>query len=139
MATVSAARSPLSLFRSESEGMNTIPDPRSPSPASVYSRSSSHASVEHHPDLSNEVAALSTKLINAINHQTTLDDALQESQHNLDAARARIAQLERAAKEHEELISQGLLVKKAEVERQEGKWRADLNQERQKRAVAEKD
>ncbi|KAF2104951.1 Sec2p-domain-containing protein, partial [Rhizodiscina lignyota] len=127
--------------RAESEGMNTIPDPRSPSPASVYSRSSSHspASAEHHPDLSNEVAALSTKLINAINHQTTLDDALQETRHELDAARERIAQLEKAAREHSELISQGLLVKKEEVDRKEGRWRNDLNQEIQKREIAERD
>lgn len=133
MATVAMARSPLAMHRAESEGMNTIPDPRSPSPASVYSRSSSSPGVqEHHPDLNNEVAALSTKLINSINHQTTLDDALHDTRHELDAAREQIAHLEKAAREHAALVSQGLLVKKEEVDRKETRWRSLFDQEKQK-------
>ncbi|KAF2436591.1 Sec2p-domain-containing protein [Tothia fuscella] len=95
----------------DSEGMNTLPDPRSPSPSTPLSRSDSTASGQH-PDLSNEVQTLSIKLVNAINHQTNLDDSLQGTRHDLEIARQRIAQLELAAKKHQDLISGGLLVNK---------------------------
>jgi len=52
------------------------------------------ASPVHHPDLSEEVATLSTKLINAINHQTFLDDTLSATRHELEAAKERIRELE---------------------------------------------
>jgi Rab guanine nucleotide exchange factor SEC2 len=73
--------------------MNTIPDPRAPTPLSTSSRNNSTDS-NMHPDLSQEVATLSTKLINAINHQTNLDDSLQQTRHELDAAREKVAALE---------------------------------------------
>lgn len=58
---------------------------------------------------------LSTKLVNAINHQTNLDDSLQGARHELDIARQHIAQLEAATKKHEELIKGGLLLKREDV------------------------
>lgn len=132
------------LLRSESEGMNTIPDPRSPTPQSALSRNNS-ADSGMHPDLSEEVATLSTKLINAINHQTTLDDSLQHTRHELDqtrleleAARNRLARLETEVKEHEEQIAKGLLVEKEVYDKMEKQLLSELQEEKRRRMDAEK-
>ncbi|KAL9072104.1 MAG: hypothetical protein Q9157_005230, partial [Trypethelium eluteriae] len=134
MAAVQHPRSAPSYFhsRNTSSGLNTLPDPRSPSPSTLQ-RSDSH------PDLSNEVATLSTKLINAINHQTNLDDSLQSARAELDAARENIAQLEAANREHTKQSEQGLLVSRAEYDRMLAQLSKELNVERQSRATAEKD
>jgi hypothetical protein len=117
MAAAVAQTDPSRFFQQDSDAgaMNTLPDPRSPSPSTPLSRSDSTASGQH-PDLSNEIATLSTKLVNAINHQTNLDDTLQATRHELEIARQHIAQLEAATKKHQELISGGLLVSKGEVD-----------------------
>ena len=140
MTAVATPTSPTPLFRHQtpdSQTMNTIPDPRSPTPSSAISRTPSAGS-GHHPDLSDEVATLSTKLINAINLQTNLDDSLQATKHDLEVARERVAQLEAAAKEHEELISQGLLLRKEDVDKRETQMVKDLAEERRQRAEVEK-
>ncbi|KAF2467171.1 Sec2p-domain-containing protein [Lindgomyces ingoldianus] len=126
-----------SLFRSESEGMNTIPDPRSPTPQSALSRNGSTDS-SMHPDLSEEVATLSTKLVNAINHQTTLDDSLQQTRHELDAAREKLAQFETLVKQHEEMMERGLLVDKEVYDKMEKQLSGDLIEEKRRRVEAEK-
>jgi hypothetical protein len=115
MATAVAHQNASRFFNTDNDAMNTLPDPRSPSPSTPLSRSDSIASGQH-PDLSNELATLSTKLVNAINHQTSLDDALQAARHELDIARQHIAQLEAATKKHQDLISGGLLVTKDDVD-----------------------
>ncbi|ORY19685.1 hypothetical protein BCR34DRAFT_595152 [Clohesyomyces aquaticus] len=125
------------LFRSESEVMNTIPDPRSPTPLSAVSRNGSTDS-NIHPDLSDEVATLSTKLVNAINHQTTLDDSLQQTRHELDTARERLAQLESQVRQHEQMLEKGLLVEKETYDKMEKQLSTELNEERRRRIEAEK-
>lgn len=77
---------------------NTLPDPRPPSQADGPE---SPATVSKHPDMSSEVAALNDKLINAINHQTSLDDTLAQTRHDLELSKARIAQLEADIKARE--------------------------------------
>jgi len=136
-AAPTSPQTPSALFRSESEGMNTIPDPRAPTPNSALSRTGSTDSSSH-PDLSVEVAMLSTKLVNAINNQTTLDDSLQHTRHELEAARERIAQLEAAAKEHADMIDRGLLIDKAVYDKMETQLLSDLAEERKRRIEAEK-
>lgn len=138
MAAVMAPPNPSSLFRTDSEVMNTIPDPRAPSPASALSRSGSTDS-GHHPDLNNEVAALSTKLINAINYQTSLDDSLQATRHELEAARERLVQLETAAKEHAKMIEKGLLVKRDDYDNMESELRKGLAEERRQKGAVERE
>ncbi|KAK3044603.1 hypothetical protein LTS18_000830, partial [Coniosporium uncinatum] len=125
------------IFKPNSDPMNTLQDPRSPTPPTTLSRQPSGSDHTEHPDLSKEVATLSTKLINAINHQTSLDDSLQATRHELEAARAQIARLEAARKEHEALISQGLLLKKEVVDRTEAQLKGELAEERSQRAKAE--
>ncbi|EON66210.1 hypothetical protein W97_05603 [Coniosporium apollinis CBS 100218] len=138
MASVLPPPSPSTYFRAESEAMNTIPDPRTPSPHSEKSRHGSTDSA-HHPDLSNEVAMLSTKLVNAINYQTSLDDTLQATRHELEAAREQLARLEAAAKEHADMIAQGLLIRKANHDIAVNRLAHNLENEKQKTAVAEKE
>lgn len=129
----------LSLSHSHSDlhPLSTIPDPRSPDRTPSLSRRNS--SSQHHPDLSNEVANLSHKLITAINHQTNLDDTLSETRHELDAARDRLRQLEAQACEHDALLAEGVLVDRKQVEGTTMKLMADLEGERKRRATVEKD
>jgi predicted translin family RNA/ssDNA-binding protein len=122
-----------SNFDSDSDYLNTIPDPRTPSP-NPQRTSPAEDSEDQHPDLSNEVAMLSTKLINAINYQTNLDDSLQHTRHELEAARQRIAQLEQETQNHNSLVSSGALVNKAEVDT----LKQELTESQKQRDVAEK-
>jgi hypothetical protein len=119
----------------DSDGMNTISDPRIPTPKPPMSR---HGSTDSHPDFSQEVSTLSTKLINAINHQTMLDDSLQQTRHELDSARTRLAQLEQQVKLHETKVAKGFLVDKVIYEKMERQLTAELQDERKRRAEAEK-
>jgi septal ring factor EnvC (AmiA/AmiB activator) len=48
-------------------------------------------------NLNKEVAALSNKLISAINHQTQLDDSLATTKHELELSKAKIRQSEAEA------------------------------------------
>ncbi|KAF2146264.1 uncharacterized protein K452DRAFT_294842 [Aplosporella prunicola CBS 121167] len=126
------------LSHRDSGVLNTIPDPRTPSPNRGASRGSDVSSAAtHHPDLSNEVATLSTKLINAINHQTNLDDNLQATRHELEAARARIEQLEAAAEQHARQMR--LMIKKEEYDKMEKQLRKELDDERKLRLAADRE
>ncbi|KAK0725745.1 hypothetical protein B0H67DRAFT_139443 [Lasiosphaeris hirsuta] len=119
--------------------MSTIPDPRSRamSPANTDAALS-----PHHPDLDQEVATLSTKLINAINHQTTLDDNLSATRAELENARGRIRQLEQQVEEQREVLAGDVWVnrKTAEAEKavllarvaEEKKARVDMEQQKKK-------
>jgi len=90
-------------------------------------------------DLNREVAALSNKLISAINHQTKLDDSLSATKHELELSKARIRHLEATAKEHADLMASGLLVDKKEVESETQRLLTRLEEESQQRGQAEKD
>ena len=137
MAAVQHPKSAPSYFhaRNASSGLNTLPDPRSPSPSTVQR----NGTPDSHPDLSTEVAMLSTKLINAINHQTNLDDSLQSARAELEGAREKIAQLEAANREHTKQSEQGLVVSRAEYDRMLEQLSRELNVERQARTNVEKE
>lgn len=115
--------------------MSTIPDPRSRaiSPAD----DSGVATPNHHPDLNDEVATLSNKLINAINHQTILDDSLSAARHELDAARDRIRDLETQNASQREMLAGDVWVRKHTVEAEKKVWQAKIAVERQKRLDTE--
>lgn len=117
--------------------MSTIPDPRSRtmSPAN----DSGTASPSAHPDLNTEVATLSNKLINAINHQTNLDDTLSATRHELEEARERIRNLETENQDHAELLARGILIRKSVAEVEKSKLIATLAEERRQRAEIEKE
>ncbi|KAG8627029.1 hypothetical protein KVT40_004512 [Elsinoe batatas] len=116
----------------DSDFLNTLPDPRTPSPTP---RLRSPASEN---DLSGEVSMLSTKLINAINHSTNLDDSLQHVRVELEASRKRIEELEADAKKHAADIETGVLVKKAEVDEQIQQLRTELEEARREREASDR-
>jgi Rab guanine nucleotide exchange factor SEC2 len=118
----------------ESDGINTIPDPRSATPQPTHSRRDSNDS---HPDFSQEVSTLSTKLINAINHSTMLDDSLQQARHELEAAKEKLTLLEAQVREHENKVAKGLLVEKVVYDKMEKQLMSELKEERKRRAQAE--
>ncbi|KAF1841378.1 uncharacterized protein K460DRAFT_379468 [Cucurbitaria berberidis CBS 394.84] len=120
--------------QSESDGMNTIPDPR----AATRPPLSRNDTSDSHPDFSQEVSTLSTKLINAINHSTMLDDSLQQTRHELEAAREHLVRLENQVREHEAKLSRGLLVEKVVYDKMERQMSSELQEERKRRADAEK-
>jgi Rab guanine nucleotide exchange factor SEC2 len=114
------------------ESLSTLPDPRNLS-SSDLSRTGSLS--PRHPDLSDEVAKLSDKLINAINHQTTLEDSLAQTRYELEASRARVQKLESEARAQEEKLTAGLLLPKAEVENEKAQLMANLADERKQKGV----
>lgn len=128
---------PVSRSHQDPDSLSTLPDPRSAQSSPDVSRSNS-ASL-HHPDLSSEVAALSNKLINAINHQTNLDDTLSATRHELAASQLRVQQLEAALQEHKNLVINGVLVRKTDVEDKTVKLMANLADEKKQRGAVEKD
>lgn len=71
----------------------------------------------HGTDLNREVAALSNKLISAINHQTKLDDSLSATKHELDLSKTQIRQLESE--------TQRLLTRLSEESQQRGQAEKD--------------
>lgn len=85
------------------------------------------------------MATLSNKLINAINHQTSLDDTLSATRHELERARERIKQLEQENQKHADLISRGVLVQRSIADAERNKIAADLDDERRQKAEIEKE
>ncbi|KAK4125135.1 hypothetical protein N657DRAFT_655230 [Parathielavia appendiculata] len=110
--------------------LSTIPDPRSRamSPASEETMAT-----PHHPDLDDEVAALSTKLINAINHQTTLDDNLSAARLELEKARDRIHQLEAQVAEQSAVLAGDEWVRRRVLEAEKSKLLANVAEEKRAR------
>jgi hypothetical protein len=123
-------------YNDEDEHLSTIPDPRS---RTMSPANGTPPSPSPHPDLSSEVATLSNKLINAINHQTNLDDTLSVTRHELEAARERIRQLELEAKNHNDQITSGLLVKSSVVGAERTKLLKIVTDEKKKREETEKE
>lgn len=117
------------------EILSTLPDPRSPLTSPELSRSNSTS--PHHPKLSNEVATLSNKLIHAINHQTDLDDTLNATRHELEESQERVRQLDSLCKEHQSLVSNGILVRQSDVESEILRLRTTLADERRQRVKTE--
>ena len=132
-----AVARPMSAFRDDQ-----IMDTRTPSPpvpqANVGDAPSTTTDEPYTPDLSNEVSMLSTKLINAINHQTNLDDTLQSTRHELDWSRQELKRVKAEKQSLDDAITQGVLVKKIEMDKTIAKLRADLALEKASREQAEK-
>lgn len=131
MATVAMPHSNMLPTRDE----HTI-DTRTPSPRPPAQSGSDNA--EYQPDLSQEVSLLSTKLINAINYQTNLDDSLQHTRHELEAANRENVRLRAEKKSLDDMVANGLLVRKSIVDKTIRELRAELAKERDLREEAER-
>ena len=114
--------------------LSTLHDRRDPLAPLDISRS---ASASPHPELDDEVAALSNKLIHAINHQTDLDDTLNATRQELGAAKEHVRQLEPLVKEHKSLVSNGILVRQEAVDAELLRLRTSLADERRQRVKVE--
>ncbi|KAK5999015.1 Rab guanine nucleotide exchange factor sec2 [Cladobotryum mycophilum] len=142
------ALSPKATFFPNNE-MSTLPDPRTRalSPSNEPARSATPSpAVNTHPDLSDEVATLSTKLINAINHQTVLDDTLSATRHELENARERIRDLEDQVASQRDMLSGDVWVRRSTLENErrnmqneKKNWQTKLTEESTKRTETEKE
>ncbi|RAL10567.1 guanine nucleotide exchange factor SEC2 [Aspergillus homomorphus CBS 101889] len=116
---------------------NTLKDPRLT--GSTESSETASSTQSHHPDLSNEVAALSVKLVQAINNQTTLDDSLVATRQELEQAQSRIRILESENEKYRRDIDQEVVIKKSDVDYEMLRLKAALAEEKAQRALAEKE
>ena len=132
-----AVSSPVSALRDEG-----VMDTRTPSP--VAGKESEEVGREgsvdgsYQPDLSQEVAMLSTKLVNAINYQTNLDDSLQATRHELEISQQELARVRAEKQSLDDAVTQGVLVKKSEVDKVIAELRVELAKEKASRETAEK-
>ncbi|PYH98750.1 Sec2p-domain-containing protein [Aspergillus ellipticus CBS 707.79] len=138
-----AAEKPIQGLRSSSVGnfhessFSTLKDPRL---ASTSEESEAPAPTSsHHPDLNDEVAALSLKLVQAINNQTTLDDNLVATRQELEQAQAKVRALELENEKHRRDIDQEVLIKKSDVDYEMLRIQAVLAEEKAQRALVEKE
>ena len=67
-----------------------------------------------------------------------LDDSLQQTRHELEAAKKRLEQLEVQVKDHEQKVAKGLLVEKVVYDKMERQMTTELQEERKRRAEAER-
>ncbi|KAL4922200.1 hypothetical protein BDW62DRAFT_173179 [Aspergillus aurantiobrunneus] len=137
-----AANPPDSTVRSSSEGgyadngFSTLKDPRlTPSPES----SESSTPPSHHPDLNDEVATLSLKLVQAINNQTKLDDTLVATRQELEQAQERVRALESENDNYRRDIDGGVFVKKTDVDDEFTRLKDSLEEEQAQRILVEKE
>ena len=133
MATVAMPHSNSNMLPTRDE--HTM-DTRTPSPRPPAQSGNDNA--DYQPDLSQEVSLLSTKLINAINYQTNLDDSLQHTRHELEAANRENARLRAEKKSLDDMVANGLLIRKSIVDKTIRELRAELSKERAAREEAEK-
>lgn len=127
--------SPAGLDELPESEFNTLRDPRIASTSDLSKTSDS----DHHPDLSSEVAALSVKLVQAINNQTTLDDSLTATRQELEQAQDRLQVLESENGKFQTDISSGVMLKRSEVESEILSLKKTVAEERAQRMLAEKD
>ncbi|KAI1851137.1 hypothetical protein JX265_013255 [Neoarthrinium moseri] len=97
------------------------------------------ATPAHHPDLNDEVATLSTKLINAINHQTALDDTLASTRHELEDERTKVRELEEKVARQQELLAGDVWVRRSTVESEKNRLLLRVAEEKRQRFEVEKE
>ncbi|KKK14336.1 hypothetical protein P175DRAFT_0434581 [Aspergillus ochraceoroseus IBT 24754] len=140
--SAAALGKPTPAIRSVSVGgfpdnnFSTLKDPRLPSSPES---SESPSPPSHHPGLSNEVAALSAKLVQAINNQTKLDDNLVATRQDLDQARERVRALESANESYRRDIENLVYIKKSDADDEITRLKAALAEEKAQRISVEKE
>lgn len=132
-------KSPIPRPVSITPGFSTMPQDRPPVAKSASDSNMLASNLDDGSNLNREVAALSNKLISAINHQIQLDDSLAATQHELELSKARIRHLEALTQEHADMMAKGLLVEKKAVETETQRLMNRLKEESAQRGQAEKD
>jgi chromosome segregation ATPase len=133
--TTTRRLSPAGLDDLPENNFNTLRDPRIASTTDLSKTSES----AHHPDLSNEVASLSVKLVQAINNQTTLDDSLNATRQELEKAQDKLQALELENEKFRNDVANDILVKRSEVESEIMSLKTAVAEERAQRLLAEKE
>ncbi|KAL3472635.1 hypothetical protein BJX99DRAFT_235055, partial [Aspergillus californicus] len=137
-----ASSAPVPTIRSSSEsgfndnGFSTLKDPRL-----VHNLDTQEPSTppSHHPDLNDEVATLSLKLVQAINNQTNLDDTLVATRQDLEQSQERVRALESENEKHRRAIDEGVLVNRTGYDVEISRLKAALAEEKTQRVFAEKE
>jgi hypothetical protein len=140
MATVASLPTQSSATRTHDDH---IMDTRTPSPGPALTGGSTttrddKVDSDVQQDLSSEVALLSTKLVNAINFQTSLDDSLQQTRHELEQSRQQCHALSTENDRITAMITSGILMKKSVVDESISRLRSELAAEKVAREAAEK-
>lgn len=117
--------------------MTTLPDPRSR--AMTPSNADGTATPRQHPDLNDEVATLSSKLIHAINHQTTLDDSLSQARADLEKARDQIKSMEIQLEKQREMLVGDTWIRRKSVEAEKTNLLSRVAEEKRLRLEAEQE
>lgn len=117
-------------------GFSTLRDPRAADPSE---ESESSSPLSHHPDLNDEVAALSVKLVQAINNQTNLDDSLVATRQELERAQSMNQALRSENEKYRQDIDQEILIKKIDSDLEISRLQNALTEERSLRMVIEKE
>lgn len=97
------------------------------------------ATPQQHPDLNDEVATLSSKLIHAINHQTTLDDNLSQTRAELDKAREHIKSMEAKLAKQQEMLVGDIWIRRKSVEAEKTNLLSRVAEEKRLRLEAEQE
>lgn len=105
----------------------------------IRKQSNSSSSSDADVDADAEISALSMKLIVAVERQADLEDRLASTRHELSLAHKRVIELEELEREHQQRLSQGLLVERKDVEIETSALMQKLMQESRERLRAEKD
>lgn len=117
--------------------MSTLPDPRSRRVSNAEDQGNDSDAPSQHPDLSDEIATLSTKLINAINHQTALDDTLTATRQELETAHGRIRDLEHQNATQREMMAGDVWMRRSSVEADKRAQKVKFDAEVSKRVETE--
>ncbi|RCI16866.1 hypothetical protein L249_1779 [Ophiocordyceps polyrhachis-furcata BCC 54312] len=140
----SVISSPIPLRTSNSvpvlnDEMSTLPDPRS---RPVMRDDASDA----HPDLDDEIAKLSAKLVNSINYQTLLDDTLTATRQELQSARQHIRELEDQLQSQRDMMAGDVWVRRSSLDNErkamlaeKKAWQAKLADEKARRLETDHD
>lgn len=116
-------------------GFSTLKDPRL---ATSSDESETSSPLSHHPDLNDEVAALSLKLVQAINNQTNLDDSLVATRQELDQAQSLAQTLQLENDKYRRDIDQEVVIRKADADQEIAELREALAEEKSQRTVIER-
>ncbi|RDA88923.1 hypothetical protein CP532_5480 [Ophiocordyceps camponoti-leonardi (nom. inval.)] len=140
----SVTSSPIPLRTSNSvpvlnDEMSTLPDPRS---RPVMRDDASDV----HPDLDDEIAKLSAKLVNSINYQTLLDDTLTATRQELQSARQHVRELEEQLQSQREMMAGDVWVRRSSLDNErkamlaeKKAWQAKLADEKARRLETDHD
>lgn len=113
-------------------------DPRSTGDLREAAAAGNGASIPH-PDFNPEVAALSNKLISALNHQSHLDDTLAAMREELRQSQEKLKQAESRNVEWDSLLKEGRLLRKSEFDEAVNDLLRKLNNEKKARDLADRE